>query len=390
MLLANSPYLVLPTQQQFTLHTSTITIGRDHGNMVVLRDLGVSDYHARLVRRNNGYVLEDAGSGYGISVNGRPIYTPTALQDGDEIQLGTQRLIYYGNGRARPGIEYGYFLRVRTGPLSGHRIDLNMTQTCIGRDHSNGIVIDDKQISRRHVLLTLEEDGYAIEDLHSTNGTFINGHRVTNPRLLEDGDVITLGPETTITYERAPMDRPDPRPLPHVSTEESDLEDTSTGMQMTSLLNETSTYKKVNQTPRIHTKSRPMGHDIFLSYCHRDTEIVSKLVQNLEAAGFNLWVDWQDLQPGTPEWDREIKNALSSAKAVITVLSPDAEESVWVARELAMAEMLDQRIYPVLVRGNPIDAIPLRLITHQFVDVRFNYDRGINSLIQTLKHELGR
>jgi hypothetical protein len=241
-------------------------------------------------------------------------------------------------------------------------------------------------------LLTREEDGYAIEDLHSTNGTFVNRHRVTNPRLLEDGDVITLGPNISLTYERAPLEnRPDPKPMPHWN--DGDIDDTAV---FTRQLDSQYGYNTYETSEEIISQenntdhARGAKHDIFLSYCHRDTEIVSKIVKQLEAEGFSAWVDWQDLQPGTREWDREIKRALGNTKAVIAILSPDAEDSIWVARELAMAEMFDQRIYPVLVRGKTIDAIPIRLATHQFVDLRYNYERGINSLIQTLKLELMR
>lgn len=390
-MLRESPFLLLPSQQQFTLHTSLITIGRDHGNMVVLRNKDVSDYHARLVRIKNGYILEDAGSHYGTRLNGRPVYEPTMLNHGDEIALGKQRIIYYGDGRPRPNIQYGYYLRIRSGHYAGHRVDLTAERATLGRDDSNDIIIHEKQISRQHMVFTKEEDGdgYAIEDLRSTNGTYVNGHQVTNPRMLNDGDIITVGNHIQISFERAPLENaPEPQPLPHREGVEggTTMYDRKVIEAVESMYNDNmQTDAGYDDYVSLELSDKP---DLFLSYCHADTRYVKQIVNDLERAGFNLWIDWQDLKPGTPIWEQEIKKALKSTKAVIAILSPEAEQSAWVARELAMAEMMDQRIYPMLLRGAPIESIPLRLSTHQFVDIRTHYDRGITSLIETLKIEL--
>ena len=56
----------------------------------------------------------------------------------------------------------------------------------IGRDSANDIVIDHPLASRRHARLEQDENGYIVRDLDSTNGTYVNGERLTAPRQLHN------------------------------------------------------------------------------------------------------------------------------------------------------------------------------------------------------------
>jgi pSer/pThr/pTyr-binding forkhead associated (FHA) protein len=62
----------------------------------------------------------------------------------------------------------------------------------IGRTQSNQIVIDHSTVSAQHAVLVKVRDTYWLMDLHSTNGTQINGDFVNNANL-KDGDVIRFG-----------------------------------------------------------------------------------------------------------------------------------------------------------------------------------------------------
>ena len=64
----------------------------------------------------------------------------------------------------------------------------------IGRGVENAIRLDaDTTVSNRHASLDNRVDGLWLEDTGSTNGTFVNGARVTSARLLQPGDVIRIG-----------------------------------------------------------------------------------------------------------------------------------------------------------------------------------------------------
>ncbi|HZU06898.1 MAG TPA: FHA domain-containing protein [Chloroflexota bacterium] len=79
----------------------------------------------------------------------------------------------------------------------------------LGRGRDNDLVLPDRAISRRHARLQRLPDGWLLIDLHSRNGTWVNGERVTGPYLLQDGDLIALG-EQRLTYrvEREPLANP--------------------------------------------------------------------------------------------------------------------------------------------------------------------------------------
>jgi hypothetical protein len=63
----------------------------------------------------------------------------------------------------------------------------------IGRASSNSIVISDGSVSTNHARILKTAEGFVIEDLKSRNGTFVNGEKVTEKRLLVDSDLIRLG-----------------------------------------------------------------------------------------------------------------------------------------------------------------------------------------------------
>jgi pSer/pThr/pTyr-binding forkhead associated (FHA) protein len=76
----------------------------------------------------------------------------------------------------------------------------------IGRLPDNDIVVDNAAVSGRHAKVYKQGDKYILEDLQSTNGTFINGQRV-GTQVLKDGETITIG-KHTIVFDRAGGEAP--------------------------------------------------------------------------------------------------------------------------------------------------------------------------------------
>lgn len=92
-------------------------------------------------------------------------------------------------------------LVMRTGPTPGKVIDLTEDSLTIGREPSNEIPINDAEISRKHARLSVQGDNYVIEDLGSTNGTFVNGQRLMGPHVLKPGEIVSFGEQISCTYE---------------------------------------------------------------------------------------------------------------------------------------------------------------------------------------------
>ena len=99
-----------------------------------------------------------------------------------------------------------YQITLRSGPNPGTVFTLEGEQFSIGRDSSNEISINDSEVSRRHARLAFQGGKFVIEDLGSTNGTYVNGQRLTGQRVLKSGEVISLGEKIELVYEAVEAD----------------------------------------------------------------------------------------------------------------------------------------------------------------------------------------
>lgn len=73
-------------------------------------------------------------------------------------------------------------------------VELDVTDvTVLGRSSESDLVLDDPYASEFHMRLVAQEDGIMLHDLGSTNGTYVNGRRVTAPTQLRRGDTIQVG-----------------------------------------------------------------------------------------------------------------------------------------------------------------------------------------------------
>ena len=77
------------------------------------------------------------------------------------------------------------------GPLAGQRVEVD-AELVLGREDAS-LTIDDEEISRRHAIVRPTDGGIEIEDLGSTNGTYVNAVRIEGPTRLAGGDTVKLG-----------------------------------------------------------------------------------------------------------------------------------------------------------------------------------------------------
>jgi FHA domain len=92
---------------------------------------------------------------------------------------------------ANPGGEGLPTVVVKTGPEAGRRVELDL-EVAIGRQDGD-LVVEDPEVSRRHAVLRRSGGSVVVEDLDSTNGTFVNGERIRSPITVGPGDQVRVG-----------------------------------------------------------------------------------------------------------------------------------------------------------------------------------------------------
>ena len=97
-------------------------------------------------------------------------------------------------------------LVMRAGPNPGKTFSIEKSEMFIGRDIANDVLINDAEVSRRHARISIQAGNYVIEDLGSTNGTFVNGQKLAGPRVLRVGDTVMFGENVSLTFEMTAYD----------------------------------------------------------------------------------------------------------------------------------------------------------------------------------------
>ena len=110
---------------------------------------------------------------------------------------------------------------------------------------------------------------------------------------------------------------------------------------------------------------------VFISHSNQDRELTLFVVDALRRAGFDVWVDFENIRGGA-DWLCEIEAGIQRCDAVVTILSAASKASVWVERECLYAFQLKKPVVTALVADI---LIPLHLINIQYVDLRDSTSR---------------
>src|SRR5437764_3098443 len=108
-----------------------------------------------------------------------------------------------GLAQTPPELHSGRLVVLKSSDLDeGSDFQLNSSQVTIGRGGQNDIALpQDEFVSARHARFEPRRDGVWIQDLGSTNGTYLNGVRLERPRRLSVGDVVRVG-DTDLRFEQ--------------------------------------------------------------------------------------------------------------------------------------------------------------------------------------------
>ena len=120
---------------------------------------------------------------------------------------------------------------------------------------------------------------------------------------------------------------------------------------------------------------------VFISHSNQDRELTLFVVDALRRAGFDVWVDFENIRGGA-DWLCEIEAGIQRCDAVVTILSAASKASVWVERECLYAFQLKKPVVTALVADI---LIPLHLINIQYVDLRTAPADGSAKLVLALE-----
>ncbi len=196
--------------------TSLAVIGRDPSVELVIVDADVSARHASLTPLEAGFAIEDLGSTNGTFVNGRRLAAAQEIRAGDRIQLGGTVLEVRADAvqAALPAVQVTRVKQIPALPMLvfiAGQLKGTMTpagaQLVVGRELGAADVIldQDAAVSRRHAAFSPAGGGLTIQDMGSTNGTLVNGARLTGTAALHTGDLVQIG--DTVIEVQVPGDR---------------------------------------------------------------------------------------------------------------------------------------------------------------------------------------
>jgi ABC-type multidrug transport system ATPase subunit/ABC-type multidrug transport system permease subunit len=194
--------------QTFALDARPQTIGRAPDSDILLSSRFVSAHHARIEPVGQTHQISDVGSTNGLLFEGRRLApnSPLPLADGAVLRIGDPATgnfitLTYRNPEAQLGDRAA---RIRR----SHPLNPQQAQIAIGREQCD-IVLDNPQVSRRHALIERDGPRHVLSDVGSTNGTFVNGQRISR-RALQPGDVIQIG-AFKLVYDGDSLDEFDQR-----------------------------------------------------------------------------------------------------------------------------------------------------------------------------------
>ena len=116
----------------------------------------------------------------------------------DDLRSGTW--VTYVGGRATSARLRRVRMEVTSGPDAGLVRDIEAAVIRIGARRGNDVQLTDSKVSGLHAEIRLDDRGYRLRDLDSTNGTYVNGSRVAGAQRLGAGDVLRVG-ETDLRVE---------------------------------------------------------------------------------------------------------------------------------------------------------------------------------------------
>jgi hypothetical protein len=120
---------------------------------------------------------------------------------------------------------------------------------------------------------------------------------------------------------------------------------------------------------------------IFICYDPADTVVMQRIRDNLQRVGLKIWAG-DAIEPGSDQWRKQVPNAVRNAAVVVVLMSPAANRSEWVEREIDLAKSVGVEILPLMVSGEVHQALLPALAEMEYIDLRADYEANIIQVIR--------
>ena len=185
------------------------SIGKATSNSLMIEDPSIDEKHIEIINKNDQlHLVKKTNKGI-VKVNGKDVSQDTLIKENDIITLGKVELELIDskslstNNAQKTKSTHIWSLHSNASWLENNNIIINKKMT-IGRDSSCDICLTLDYLSRQHVSLDPINGKLFIEDLNSSNGTFVNGEKISRIEL-QPGDKIKLD---VLTFEvRGPSNK---------------------------------------------------------------------------------------------------------------------------------------------------------------------------------------
>lgn len=173
-----------------------VSLGRASSNDLVIEDSESADQHAEIIVSHEKLVLVNTSAGKPLFVNRRQVKDKAALKTNDVITIGKTQLQVI-DPKQEPKVSptvvrdeeaTGWALKANHSALS-NRVFAVKPVTVVGRSNECDITLAAAHLSRRHAKLEVKDGLLYVKDLESSNGTFLNGRKVTEARIKRGDDL---------------------------------------------------------------------------------------------------------------------------------------------------------------------------------------------------------
>jgi pSer/pThr/pTyr-binding forkhead associated (FHA) protein len=350
--------------KSFDITKDEIRIGRGTRNDIVIHDNEVSREHLLIRRCSDGFELTDLGSNNGTFINGHAINTPYILRSNCLIQLGDSiSLRFYITQTAHLPTYHQLFLMLITDQNSARQFfPINRDEVVIGRGETADIQLIRPEVSREHFKISITDQGFFVQDMGSTNGTWVNNEVIDGPTLITMDDIIHIS--NTIAFQLTEQ----------VQKGKADTD--TDGLDTSQLRQFEDSQLSPDQTVPYRTMFTPplspsvigtglagvsMSNKTLVAYPRNlwlpiVTPILNQMLN--DEVKIDFWVD-QYLNKGSPDWLLATEQARSECWALVVVVSPDTLQDEIIQRHILHFRNRDKPIITFIYE--PVDQLPRNL-----------------------------